>query len=213
MRSSSLHLVFPTFRLFWGHLREQRSQNGQAVKANTSKVCLSLISQANPLHDTTQPPAYSVTAKRESFKDNNCSTVQLSWACRWEFRGSIPTLQGRRGIKGWKKTWCCECEREERGEREVQVSKWGAGSTNEGVEVSSSHGGMFLSRKNDFPFTQPAPQGVVHSYTAYASDSNTLPPPHLSSSPSLPRPILPPLRFLYSVLQGTGREGGSQKVW
>lgn len=67
--------------------------------------------------------------------------------------------------------------------------------------MSGSHGAMFHSRKNDFPFYAIAPQGVVRSYTAYASDSNTFPPP------TSPLPSLPLLRFLYYMLQGTGRRG------
>lgn len=39
--------------------------------------------------------------------------------------------------------------------------------------------------------TQAAPQGVVHSYTAYASDSNTLPPPTSSLLSLPPTPHLP----------------------
>lgn len=51
-----------------------------------------------------------------------------------------------------------------------------------GGGVSSSHGGMFHSRKNMISLpAQAAPRGVVHSFTAYASDSKTLPtsPPTL----------------------------------
>lgn len=69
--------------------------------------------------------------------------------------------------------------------------------------MSGSHGAMFHSRKNDFPFYTTAPQGVVHSYTAYASDSNTFPPPtSLLLSPPL-------MRFLYCNAAGC-RERGRQ---
>lgn len=59
--------------------------------------------------------------------------------------------------------------------------------------------------------TKLPPQGVVHSLTAYAFDSNTLPPPTSPLLTSLPPSTQPPSSTLpVRMLQGTKRWEGER---
>ena len=175
-----LHSVFLLLWNFCGHLGKQCSRNGHGVKTVYCSYPRKSLS--------TIPHSHEHNVRKDRFNDLNCSEVQFSRACCWDLRGGVPILEvwrRKKGNKGKDSDIVDVAGRRERSEWANEGWKTHTGGWGCQVHV----GECFLAGKMISLSTQAAPQGVVHSFTAHASDSNTLPPP---TSPFLPSPHLPP---------------------
>lgn len=181
----------------------------KAVKSNTLEVYLLLKQQDNPLSITTSIQHNSQETALRTITSVGSAFFRLPLRIKRRYSNITGQKRKEKEIKGSGIMTVKEAEMKEGFKEQMRDGKY----TWEGG-VSSTHEGNVSQQEKSFPFLHNLHRrGVVHSFTAYASDLNTLPPP-TSPLPSLPsfRPIFPPPCFLYSMLQGSVRQGGSQKA-
>lgn len=169
-------LGIPKIQVFSGDLREQYYQNCKALKLYISTVWLLLLPKKNP-------PCKTKLSITKYLISSISTTRETSSVGHSELRFSFQIVMELKRIK--------------EKENEFVSEKNGKGLS-EQMRYLSSHGGMFLSRKNDFPFYTTCTAGCCTQLHCICLSFKHISASHLFSSlylpthpPRLPSSMLP----------------------